>query len=274
MMPKPTDGWTWTYEGYEPANEQLREALCTLGNGYFATRGADPGSHADDVHYPGTYAAGVYNRLATQLQGQQIENESLVNLPNWLPLTFAINDDDWFDPAQVEVSAYRQQLDLHRGVLSRQISFCDAAGRTMHVTERRFVHMESRHLAGIELTLRIEDWSGRLRVRTGLDGNVENRGVARYRVLPGRHLEVVERSAPDDDTLLLVMETNQSHIRIAEAARTRLYVNRELRHVAGRLVEADAYVGREHDLVVSPGDEITVEKVVALTGELAGALNG
>lgn len=34
--------WTWVYEGYDPESERLREALCTLGNGYFATRGAAP----------------------------------------------------------------------------------------------------------------------------------------------------------------------------------------------------------------------------------------
>ncbi len=31
-------GWTWEYQGYEPADQHLRESLCTLGNGYFATR--------------------------------------------------------------------------------------------------------------------------------------------------------------------------------------------------------------------------------------------
>lgn len=34
--------WMWEWEGYDPAGEQLREALCTLGNGYFATRGRCP----------------------------------------------------------------------------------------------------------------------------------------------------------------------------------------------------------------------------------------
>ncbi|MEU1481951.1 hypothetical protein [Streptomyces sp. NPDC005760] len=29
-------------------------SLCTLGNGYLATRGALPECAADDVHYPGT----------------------------------------------------------------------------------------------------------------------------------------------------------------------------------------------------------------------------
>ena len=32
--------WALVYDGFEPDREGLREALCTLGNGYFATRGA------------------------------------------------------------------------------------------------------------------------------------------------------------------------------------------------------------------------------------------
>ena len=42
--------WTWTYQGYVPTEERQREALCTLGNGYLATRGAlaevDRGRHS------------------------------------------------------------------------------------------------------------------------------------------------------------------------------------------------------------------------------------
>ena len=82
------NGWSLTYEGFLPTEEGLREALCTLGNGVFATRGAAPEAVADEVHYPGTYAAGVYDRLRTEIGGRSIENEDLVNLPNWLVLTF------------------------------------------------------------------------------------------------------------------------------------------------------------------------------------------
>ena len=35
--------WTLVYEGFEPSKESLREALCTLGNGYFATWGGGAG---------------------------------------------------------------------------------------------------------------------------------------------------------------------------------------------------------------------------------------
>ena len=65
--------WRLVYDGLDPDEEGLREALCTLANGYVATRGAAPESSADDVHYPGTYAAGVFNRLATDVDGREVD---------------------------------------------------------------------------------------------------------------------------------------------------------------------------------------------------------
>ena len=58
--------WTVVYKGYNAEQEGLREALCTLGNGFFATRAAAPEHHDDAHHYPGTYLAGGYNRLASK----------------------------------------------------------------------------------------------------------------------------------------------------------------------------------------------------------------
>src|SRR3546814_18468665 len=117
----PDSGWKLVYEGFDPAREGLREALCTLGNGYFATRGAAEETEADDVHYPGTYLAGGYNRLQTDIAGRVIENEDLVNLPNWLPLTFRPEDGDWFNLRRAELLDYRQELDLERGLLERRL---------------------------------------------------------------------------------------------------------------------------------------------------------
>ncbi|MBU1905504.1 MAG: hypothetical protein KJ923_00695, partial [Candidatus Omnitrophica bacterium] len=36
----PRFSWKLVYTTFHPAKEALREALCTLGNGYFGTRGA------------------------------------------------------------------------------------------------------------------------------------------------------------------------------------------------------------------------------------------
>jgi len=75
---RPVRVWRLAYDGYDPAEEGQREALCTLGNGFFATRGAAPESRADGVHNPGTYAAGCYNRLRDEIAGHVVENESMV----------------------------------------------------------------------------------------------------------------------------------------------------------------------------------------------------
>src|SRR5690606_27811161 len=111
--------WMLAYDGFDPDREGLREALCALGNGLFVTRGAAEEARADDVHYPGTYVAGGYNRLASEVAGRTVVNEDLVNFPNWLPITFRPEDGDWLDLRDVEILSYRQELRLREGVLVR-----------------------------------------------------------------------------------------------------------------------------------------------------------
>ena len=215
--------WTLAYDGFDPARQGLREALCTLGNGYFAARGAAEESRADAVHYPGTYLAGCYNRLETAVGGRVVVNEDLVNLPNWLCLGFRLEDGPWFDLSAVEILAYRQELDFRNGVLTRRVRFRDRAGRVASVRSRRLVHMKQPHLAALEMTLRAENWSGTATLRSALDGAVVNSGVPRYRDLNSKHLEVLEKGTAGPDGTYLVAQTGQSRIRVALAARTRLF---------------------------------------------------
>ena len=95
--------WSLVYESFDPKQESLREALCTLGNGCFATRGAAEEAPADEIHYPGTYLAGGYNRLDSSIAGRTVTNEDLVNFPNWLLLKFRPEDGDWFNLMAVEI---------------------------------------------------------------------------------------------------------------------------------------------------------------------------
>ncbi len=256
--------WLLTYEGFEPDDEGHREAMCALGNGYFVTRGAAPEAVADGVHYPGTYVAGVYNRLGSEVAGRWVENESIVNVPNWLPLTFRVEGGPWFGGPDTEVLEHRVELDLLRGVLTRQSRLRDPDGHTLHVTQRRFVSMRDPHLAGLETTLVAEGWSGRLEVRSALDGTVTNAGVPRYATLPNRHLRPLGTGRENDEVVYLQTETTQSHVRIAEAARTRLYRGGEHLALVPELVESEGYVALQVGVDVADGDDLMVEKVVSL----------
>ena len=257
--------WSLAYDGFDPEQEGLREALCTLGNGYFATRGAAEESHADGIHYPGTYFAGCYNRLKTTIAGRTVTNESLVNCPNWLPLTFRVGEEDrWFNLRAVEILDYRQNLNLREGILTRRIAFVDAAGHRFTVVSRRLVHMDKPHLAAIELAITSESWSGPVTVRSGLDGSVINAGVERYRALNGNHLDLVDSGKAGKDSVFLLVRTNQSRIEIAQAARTRLFRDGKSSEVKSALFKRNAFVARDLTFDVEAGETVRIEKVVAL----------
>jgi alpha,alpha-trehalase len=256
--------WTLAFEGFVPEEEGLRETLCTLGNGYFATRGAAPESIADSIHYPAAYVAGCYNRLSSEIADKTIENESMVNLPNWLPLSLRLGRGDWFDVERVELMEYRQELDLRRGVLSRRIRFVDAQGQRTRIFQRRFVSMADSSLAGLETNVFAENWSGQLSVRSALDGRVTNSGVMRYRQLNGQHLRPLESLSVDRETIYLQAETNQSHIRIAEAARTRLLQDGRWLSIEPRVIEEEGYIAHEFETRLQKGKGVTIEKIVSL----------
>jgi alpha,alpha-trehalase len=259
-----TARWNLVYDGFDPDQEPLREALCTLGNGFFATRGAAPESPADTIHYPGTYVAGLYNRLVTEIAGRDIVNEDLVNVPNWLHLRFRVAGGAWFALPGSQVEDYRQELDLRHGVLTREFVFVDDRGRRTRVTQRRFVHMGNPHVGGLQTTFLAENWGGRIQVESAIDGRIINSGVARYRKLSSRHLAPYESGHPDDDSMYLQVETTQSQVRIAIAARNRVRVGSEPVATARTKIEEPGFVVDRFGFDVAQGVETSVDKVVTL----------
>ena len=268
-------GWELVYEGFDPRQERLREALCTLGNGYFATRGAATFARADDVHYPATYLAGGYNRLVTEINAHMVENEDLVNLPNWLPLACRVEGGPWLEPASAELEGYRQTLDLREGLLTRRYVLREKTGRRTSFRERRLVHMREPHLAAIELEVTAENWSGTLEVSSMLDGRVVNAGVARYRGLNNRHLETLETEEVDDESVCLRMRTTQSALEIAQAVRTRIYQYDSRISASSRLERAGAAcIGHRFALPLAQGHTVSIEKVATLYSSRDHAISG
>jgi len=256
---EPPDAWSLVYEHFDREREGIREALCALGNGYFATRGAAPWARADGVHYPGTYLAGGYNRLRTTVAGRTVENEDLVNLPNWLALDVRIDADEWFDPRRVTLLGYRQELDLRAGMLRRSVRFEDPQGRRSRLEERRFVSMADMHLAGLELTLTAENWSGPVTARSGVDGRVVNAGAKLYEPFANRHLEPLAAGAAGDDAVSLLVRTVQSDLRVAIAVRTRVLREGEAVAVGRRRLEEPGYVAEELSLTLRQGETVAFE---------------
>jgi trehalose/maltose hydrolase-like predicted phosphorylase len=256
------DGFSLTYDGFDPGAEGLREALTSTGNGYLCTRGAAEWEEADGVHYPGTYVHGGYNRETTILGGLPVLNEDLVNLPNWLVLQLRIEGEDAIRLADVELLDYRHQLDIRYATVVRDLRFRDRSGRKTALQSRRFVSMAEHHHAGIEWTLVPENWSGRVEVVTAIDGRVRNGGVARYEQLEGRHLSPVSPRTFGPEVIALKAETRQSNLYISEATRTRVFHGGQPLLVKRTLHQMEDYIQQVLAFDVREGAATRVEKMV------------
>lgn len=260
-----SSSWKITYDQFDPSRENLREALCTLGNGYFATRGAIPEAIASKVHYPGTYIAGVYNQLTTHIVGRTVANEDMVNCPDWIFLTFKIGDGQWFYPSTGGILSYRQELDMRKGILTRRIRFRNHRGQRTLIEASRIVHMADPHFGAARYVITPENYSEWIRVRTMLDGTVLNSGVYRYRQLNSKHWKPSSLGAFSRNGIFLSMKTSQSGIEVVEAAKIRIFVGRrEIRPPIRCIARGKERIGQEFRVFAKKKQSYEIEKIVSI----------
>lgn len=254
------DPWQLVYEGFDPAHEGHREALTALGNGYHVTRGARPEHHDDGIHYPGTYLAGVYNRLTSTIHGRPLEEEHLVNTPNWLPVDLRIGDGPWLSSGQVATEGERRELDLRRGIVTRRGILTSPDGDRLELLQRSFASMDDPHLAVLETTISALDRSCIVTLRAGIDAGVRNANVAAYVGSDSTHLTPPTFRHIGEITVCEA-STRQSRIGIATAVRTSL---------AGadgadeRRIDAPSQHTREWRIRLERGRPVTLAKTTAV----------
>lgn len=259
------NAWKLIYNKFDPEEESLREALCTLGNGYFGSRGAASETGASRVHYPGTYIAGVYNTLPTEVAGRTIYNEDFVNCPNWLMLNYRIDEGPWFNRLKVKILTWKIELNMRTGVLSRRVRWQDDQGRITLVENYRIISMAHPHCGALRCIIIPENYDGKITVRSGIDGLIINAGVERYRQLNARHLEPCAHGAFGTDGIFLQMQTTQSGIQITEALRTLVYKGTERLDLECRVItHGRQRIIQEFTIDAQRGEKCIVEKLVSV----------
>ncbi|MBN1697715.1 MAG: beta-phosphoglucomutase family hydrolase [Spirochaetales bacterium] len=257
------DGWSLLYRSHKPGEEKLREALTTVGNGYFGTRGCLVSEKSSEYHYPGTYIAGVYNRLPTEIHGNTIYNNDLVNCPNWLLLQIKIGDSGIASLYESEILEYRQELDMKNAVLKREITFKDEKNRITTFKTYRFASMANPHYAALKVVVIPRNYSEPVTVISALDGTVINYGVERYRNLSSNHLSSVSEHEADD-TMFLVTRTNTSKISIFTGAKT-LIASKHKKGNPVRETTIDAgYISQTLTIDCLKGEAVEIHKLVSI----------
>lgn len=260
------------YEDPDPSEEGIVETLCTLANGYVGVRGARPWASDDGTSYPGSYVAGLFDRLQTSVADECIEIESLVNIPNWLALDMRSADaGSWLNDPDTAITQHRIRLDLETGLLVRRCNVEDAQGRRTRLVERRLVSMASPHLMAVELSVVPLNWSGRLELMSGINGNVAADETLEDRLLSHHHLDLVDQGADGHEGLWLRVRTVQSQVVVALAARCGFSEPPHQPECTD--AGSTGFPAGRFTLAVEAGGRVTMEKIVAVVTSKDAAIS-
>ncbi len=255
-----TNPWVLVYQGFDPDHEGHREALMALGNGYMVTRGARPEHSDDGIHYPGTYLAGLYNRLVSSIHGIRLEEEHLVNVPNWLPVDLRIGDGPWWSTGTLETRDERHELHLRLGTSVRTATLVGPDGQLIDIEQKSLVSMDDPHLAVLQTTVTARGRSVPMTLRAGIDAGVRNTNVAHYIGSDTTHLSS-PRFHDADGIILCEVETRQSRVRIATAVRLEL-AGADERWQRNGAMGGHRYI-KEVEVQLVDGQPVTLTKTAA-----------
>ncbi|WP_419786934.1 beta-phosphoglucomutase family hydrolase [Pseudodesulfovibrio sp.] len=262
-----TDDWFLTYNGFDPGDEKLRETLTCVGNGYLGTRGAYECECSSYYFYPGTYISGVFNKTPSKVQGRDIWNNDLVNCPNWLPVEFKVGAGDFTSPLSMEILSYCHSLNMREGCMERHLVVKDKVGRITRISSRRLASMADAHLCALKFDFTPLNYAGRITLRSSIDGNVENNGVARYSKLNTHHLARVA-GGKGGDGIFLHVETTHSRYQIVMAAKTVLLDDGKPVDVRKTTLRDKAKVSEEMQFSVVENNRYSLEKFVCVRTSL------
>jgi trehalose/maltose hydrolase-like predicted phosphorylase len=181
--------WSVSESVYHPANERTGGTLFCIGNGLMGLRGSYEELGTKEVQ--GLFAAGVYRKSVVQqfcvadtfCRKKYIFDEELMptpeelyqiqNLPDPLYCKIWLNGDPFrmWDGTLLE---YNRTLDLKNGVLHRTVRWDDGKGNITSLKFRRFCSMADRHLIAQEISITPENWSGEVKIESGIDASLNN----------------------------------------------------------------------------------------------------
>ncbi len=239
----PIDPWRVVETEFRPDRLRQMETVFTIGNGYLGTRGAFEEGYPGDT--PATLVHGVFD-------DHPLFHTELVNFPNWLPLTLIV-EGERFRLDRGTVLAYRRELDLRTGVLTRLVRWRSPAGHTVDLKIERFASLDDPHLLVIRLRATALDFAGTVEIRAGLNGYSFNPELY--------HWQLVDQDAVGPQVVYLKTRTRNSGIEACLAA-----------HLAVAGPEAVAYTPTDCEnapvvaarTTVRPGETLMAEKRVAL----------
>lgn len=238
--------WSLIETQFEPNQLHYKETVFTLGNGYLGTRGSFEEGYPKSMG--ATLLHGVYDDVP-------IVHTELANCPDWLPLAVTINGDR-FRLDHGEIISYSRQIDVHRGVVSRNVRWRSGSGHLVDLHFERFASLADRHVLALRCQVTPLNFEGTIEVQASINGYPDNQGVMHWEWVNQGDITTDE----GDRAVWLHVRTRNTGIELGMASRlTVLDADASV-----RVTGCQGYPSLAATFPAQSGKTVTLEKIITV----------
>lgn len=261
--------WRVVEEGFDPRKQRLAESIFSLANEFMCVRGYFEEGYSGD-HLLGSYFSQLYEMLDVKypqvFKGFVTEAAAMITAVDWLHTRITL-DGETLDLATSKFSDFRRTLDLKDATLTRELVWTTRSGKELKVTFLRFTDLETTALGCQRIVLQPLNFSGRVKICSGLDFNTiyeiaagwdQTQGTgASKEQLAQTNFWTDERRGRVGDMYAIQAHTQRSGCRLFSSFRVSAN-----QRITPRLVEREKFIGAELALDLKAGRETVFDKMV------------
>lgn len=238
------ENWLVEESAFDPAHLGKCEAIFSQGNGYLGIRSALEERYIGEKRT--LFVTGTFNCFG------ETEVTELPNFPDVTCIPLEINGR----PFRMDLGtlhSYRRTLNLKTGEVTRFIDWEGPTGERLELTFRRIVSKADEHVLGAKITVRPLSGPVRIRLESGIDGQMTNTG--------SQHFHEGDRRIFDSKFLQMVSKTTQSAVTAAVQSTHRIFLDGREWTAPALPIISRRILGVRLDLDVPQGSELVLEKL-------------
>ena len=252
------DPWKIIKNGFDQGHVKACESIFSLGNGFMGQRANFEEQYSGET-YQGSYIGGVYYPDKTKVgwwkNGYPKYFAKVLNAPNWIGINIRIAGIPLDLNRCIEVSNFRRELDMKRGIYKRSFKLKISTDIQVAVDVTRFLSMVESSLGVINYQITMIKGNAEIEIDSFVDGDIKNYDSNWDDPFWDHKTKIISK-----ELLLLQSKTFKSNFDVATYAQTQLFDNNGLSIGNFTITEENQVISQKKKHNMAEGDSCTILK--------------
>ncbi len=254
---KPNE-WSIIEEGFDPNRIKSSESLFSLGNGAMGQRANFEEDYSGNT-FQGSYIAGIYYPDKTKVgwwkNGYPEYFAKVLNAPNWIGIKVIINNQTLDLNTCKEVSDFKRELDMKKGVYYRTFVATLYNDIKIQVNVTRFLSLEIEEIGVIKYTVKPINADINLTLIPYIDANVTNEDAN----WDEKFWEILDTEKNKSQGFIR-SKTLKTNFNVCSHMQSEIYLNKKEYTINFDTIEKEGFLGFKYTTVAKKNQTATLIK--------------